>query len=1204
MSSGGPNVRLYVLRGAGVALLAVVSALVGSSTPRAGAIESATVPLKDHWVGVWTSTDPRDRSNQRMTIARSAAGAYVALLVDELASLCGNGSLTGEGTATGSRTSLSGTTTLTCANGQVFADAPFRLTWSQTDTLVDGLGVVWSRARPAARSRGALPLGRLVLSASEVPGLRPLAVRAAAAKEALAEALRPVRLPRFAPRQSQISRFRKRATVVTSLVFVMRDAKAARTAATALAKAGRGTRAALGVRGYVLHRRDSAVVWYRGRIVGAVVLRMAHKKGVRGVTLTYARTADRRIERALTQTAYSRVLESVGSKGQISRTTALDLFALAFGPLPGRALPPGPAGRISDGTLAVRNILRYWKTLTPVQREAAAKLMGVAGVRLPGARWTATRARHAEYGDPNFTPDAGMTEVAMQFAAIYGQNTGFQYDLQIVAGPGSPFPNALGYATAIDDQGNATARPTLCKITITPAGLTRDAEGIRVTIAHEAFHCFQAAVTLNASSWVVDIPDWVSQGTADWAAFKVTRPDWKYAGTFHFYLDTCDSWSLYRRVHGDAVGFFGHSDDVVGDFWKRIRATIVRGALARNDAAYDAALGSDEVFLNTWASSTLIVPTYGSTWTSASPVQPPPLSGCDPVAIIDDMPVKSNPLTVGVYGLLNIWHIDTPLVHVRIERGHARISDGQEVDQTVRDSWFCLEGVCECPAGSEGTPPPAPRLVLPAVLGLTGGKGPGAGTVTFVSLEDFCKHKQPLPPVDCISGALRRTAAAGSGPCGPGRQPAPGPLPGEPGKKNEKPPDPVDCTGSGCALSAADPHLRAFGGNWYDFQAVGEFTALRSTSGELEVQVRQAPWPGSKVVAMNSAAAMRVAGDRVNVYGGQPLRIRVNGLPVRLGTVDVRLPKGGIVRPLRRGQLDVIWPDGTVVRVIPTGPVAINLVVSIAPKWLGNVTGLLGDNDGNRADDFRTRSGRVLDPRLIRGDDERAHRLLYRVYGDSWRVTPKTSLFDYGPGESTRTFTNRSFPARIVTSETLPAPVRQKAASVCRRVGLTKALLKACIVDVGQTRDYGFATGLALSQLAAREKKAPRKAPPPPPPTAAKGLSATVTYQGRTLTFRGRQSDGGCQPPDERTDFLLLIGRPNTGDERASLFLSVGNVKGDGTYTTGTQVLFEVKVGSTWKVVASERLTVRLAGKLTRGTFTGVARAPDTGPFSGSFRCR
>src|SRR5690606_39704007 len=48
------------------------------------------------------------------------------------------------------------------------------------------------------------------------------------------------------------------------------------------------------------------------------------------------------------------------------------------------------------------------------------------------------------------------------------------------------------------------------------------------------------------------------------------------------------------------------------------------------------------------------------------------------------------------------------------------------------------------------------------------------------------------------------------------------------------------------------------------------------------------------------------------------------------------------------------------------------------------------------------------------------HRVLYRTFADAWRVTDRTSLFVYGPGESTASFTDRRWPAPKPPRRLLP----------------------------------------------------------------------------------------------------------------------------------------------------------------------------------------
>jgi hypothetical protein len=370
---------------------------------------------------------------------------------------------------------------------------------------------------------------------------------------------------------------------------------------------------------------------------------------------------------------------------------------------------------------------------------------------------------------------------------------------------------------------------------------------------------------------------------------------------------------------------------------------------------------------------------------------------------------------------------------------------------------------------------------------------------------------------------------------------------------------------------------------------------VRSTTDDLEIQVRQQPWPGSDVVSQNVAVAMRVAGDRVGVYRGDPLVVRANGRPVLLKR-DIRLPGGGTIKPLRQGQIDVVWPDASAVRVIPTGDLSTDVIVSLAEARQGRVAGLLGNNDraSGDADDFTTRGGRRLDPKAVKETGKRAYNLLYRVFGESWRVTSKTSLFDYAPGQSTRTFTDRRFPARIASPEALKARERRRAEAVCKRMLIQDPLVfRNCVLDVAST---GFLSFAVSASTAERSVTKARKAKPPP--TGKPG--ATVRFGTKTYTYRPSSSQDGCDRDGKDIRFAAQF-TASPGRKLVYGFkLVVQKGSKDGTYTSGVGIVFEVENQTPVEI---QQPKVTLAGKRTRGTFSGVASTPGKEAVSGSFRC-
>nr|WP_146218396.1 VWD domain-containing protein [Micromonospora acroterricola] len=260
-----------------------------------------------------------------------------------------------------------------------------------------------------------------------------------------------------------------------------------------------------------------------------------------------------------------------------------------------------------------------------------------------------------------------------------------------------------------------------------------------------------------------------------------------------------------------------------------------------------------------------------------------------------------------------------------------------------------------------------------------------------------------------------------------------------------------------CANSNGDPHLLTYDGLRYDFQAAGEFVLSRSLTDDFEVQVRQTMFPASSVVAVNSAVAVRVAGDRVGVYATPDGPVtRVNGAPPTSAPTGVKLPRGGTVTTWDDGTVTVDWPDGARLDVHPLGVWGVSVSVTAPTGRAGKLEGLLGDHDGDPGDDLTVRNGgRLAQPPTFDA--------LHPGFADSWRVEGQRSLFDYEPGQTTDTFTDRRFPHRLLTVGDLPN--RATAELVCRRAGVTDpAVLADCVLDVALTGQVAFATDAARAQ--------------------------------------------------------------------------------------------------------------------------------------------
>ena len=237
-----------------------------------------------------------------------------------------------------------------------------------------------------------------------------------------------------------------------------------------------------------------------------------------------------------------------------------------------------------------------------------------------------------------------------------------------------------------------------------------------------------------------------------------------------------------------------------------------------------------------------------------------------------------------------------------------------------------------------------------------------------------------------------------------------------------------------------DPHLTTFDGVKYDFQAVGEFTFVKSVNNDLEIQVRQQPWGNSNRVSVNTAVATNIDGQRIGLYAGSDQALLINGNPIQLDSGKSLKVGDGYV--YRKGTTYTIL-SGKGERIeVTLFKNHLDLEVSLSSSRDGKVVGLLGNNNDNRNDDFALRDGTLLNQPV-------AFQQLYSNYANSWRITQQTSLFDYKLGENTTTFTNPNYPTNPFTAKDLTPEQRTNAEQIAKNAGITdKNLLEDAILDI------------------------------------------------------------------------------------------------------------------------------------------------------------
>lgn len=205
------------------------------------------------------------------------------------------------------------------------------------------------------------------------------------------------------------------------------------------------------------------------------------------------------------------------------------------------------------------------------------------------------------------------------------------------------------------------------------------------------------------------------------------------------------------------------------------------------------------------------------------------------------------------------------------------------------------------------------------------------------------------------------------------------------------------------AASIGDPHLRSYDGLHFDFQGAGEYIYTQSASQDLIIQGRLEAFGAH--VSRNTALAIKMGKQRIGFYtAADDLAVLLDGKVVNFEKGIVEVDEGAIYQSSSRPhRYTAVWSDGSQMRLKRRGPY-IDMEVSLAPARRGHVGGLLGDFNGEIANDISLSTGETI------GLDEMSFKNLYQTFGNSWRVTDESTLFDYFGSESRAGFVNPDFP--------------------------------------------------------------------------------------------------------------------------------------------------------------------------------------------------
>lgn len=244
-----------------------------------------------------------------------------------------------------------------------------------------------------------------------------------------------------------------------------------------------------------------------------------------------------------------------------------------------------------------------------------------------------------------------------------------------------------------------------------------------------------------------------------------------------------------------------------------------------------------------------------------------------------------------------------------------------------------------------------------------------------------------------------------------------------------------------------EPHIFTMDGRSYDFQAVGEFVMASAPSENFQLQARFIPFGSDRTVSVVGGLALR-SNDTV-VQLNRDGSVLIDGEPVLVEDLDaVVLDDGSML--MRSGEFVRYSSADARIALTYNG----RSVEFFDPeKLLGG--GLSGPRDGNWRNDLTTSTGEVLPSNV--GTD-----VLYGRFADSWRVTNESSLFTYAEGESTATFTDKTYPSSVITIADFSAGEIETATAVCNQAGVQPGpVFDDCVFDILVTGDAVYARDAA-----------------------------------------------------------------------------------------------------------------------------------------------
>jgi hypothetical protein len=481
------------------------------------------------------------------------------------------------------------------------------------------------------------------------------------------------------------------------------------------------------------------------------------------------------------QTAFDKIIDATQPDGTITLDTAKQLFQLVYGGLDGVDAPSGPIGGNGDGTIALEALLQHADDLSDSDLARLNEVLNVDGLTgqtiQPGAVMpvvlsarihTAADPVNGPLGQPLPSDNEAVQDFIQRVEFWLPKVEAFAQlpfalpiDIDVYA---TVVPGATADGMTLDANGGGGGVPARCRLRFFQAAIDttfdqngRERDGI---VTRELWHCFEAVIVGDRDT-VDREPKWITDGEAEYVAAFLSRPG---SVPFGDYLAR-PAVPLFARA-ADAIGFYVTMEGDGTAMSSALKSMLLTGS-GSSGLAFDAALSATPRLLDTWGENEFLDEIDKRDWDySVSTGFPAGIVGQKlPGTVNLEMSDGSAELVQVPAHSVFLWTvgITTDLIHFEIQgraRGIGALGDEYN---DLTDTWLCRHEDpqdCKCPEGSEGEAPESQLVSASMRVAASAGDEGIYGTITSISLDQFCKQRQPPPPPSKFCEDARNLQAA------------------------------------------------------------------------------------------------------------------------------------------------------------------------------------------------------------------------------------------------------------------------------------------------------------------------------------------------------------------------------------------------------------------------------------------------------------